>query len=134
MKGVTLHFISVYSLYLSWKCLLVYACLIKLTATQTPSFETCATRVIGPNGEIKMSKTVGPTTECKYQKEFYGRFQPRQFHYRLLALLLVNTSVFPTEPSFIDSYNFGVTDLSLETLVQSMNGKLNLRIKASKYN
>ena len=107
---------------------------IKSTATQTPSFETCATKVMGPNGEMKVSKTVGPTTECKYQKEFYGGFQPRQLHNRLLAQFLIDTSTFPTKPSFIESYNFGVTDVTLETIVQCMNGKLNLNKNLLKIN
>ena len=76
-----------------------------------------------------MSKTVGPTTECKYQKEFYGRFQPRQLHYRLLAQFRIETSGFPTKPSFIESYNFGVSDVTLETVLRGIKGEFMLRIE-----
>ena len=92
--------------------------------TQKPSFETCATKAVGPNGEIKRSKTIGPTTECKYQKDFYGNFLPTGLNYTLLAQFRINTSAFPAkQPSFIDSYHFGVTDVTLDTVLRGIAGK-----------
>ena len=97
------------------------------TATRKPSFETCATKAIGPNNEMEMSQTVGPTTECKYQADYYGSFQPTRLHYRLLAQFKIDTSTFPSKPSYIQSYNFGVTDVILEAVSQGITGKCSLR-------
>ena len=94
------------------------------TATRRPSFETCATKAMGPNNEMKMSQTVGPTTECKYQADYYGSFQPTRLHYRLLAQFKIDTSTFPSKPSYIQSYNFGITDVILEAVSQGITGRV----------
>lgn len=86
-----------------------------------PSFETCATQAIGPNGEKKISQTEGPTNECQYQTDFYGNYKPAIIQYDLLALYKVDASHFPSSP-YIDSSNFGVTDVSLQLILQDVTG------------
>ena len=46
-------------------------------------------------------------------------------HYRLLAQFKVDASTMPAKPSFIDSYNFGVTDVILETVFRNIQGNTN---------
>ena len=83
--------------------------------------ETCATAAIGPNGEKKISKTSGSTSECQYQTDFYGNYKPAIIQYNLLALFKVDASHFPRS-SYIESSNFGVTDVILQIILQGVTG------------
>ena len=89
-----------------------------------PTLETCATRIIGQNGEVKMSKITGPTTACQYQSDFYGNFQPVQHYLKALASFIVYTSKFPPKAGYIESYNFGITDFTVHSVVNRIGGKM----------
>ena len=75
-----------------------------------PTLETCLTNAEGPNLELRRSESTGPTTECKYQSDFYGNFVPVAFNIEVLAFFRVDTSGFPGAPYYIHSYGFGITD------------------------
>ena len=87
-----------------------------------PTFETCLTETEGANLEKTRSESNGPTTECQYQADFYGNYIPVTFHYELLAFFRVDASLFPTIPYYIHSQGFGVTDVAVQTVLQSMSG------------
>ena len=91
-----------------------------------PTIETCAMRTIGPYGEIKMSTNTGPTTQCQYQSDFYGNFQPVQHHFKVFATYVVDTSMFPPKTGYIESYNFGITDLTVNSVLTRIGGKITL--------
>ena len=91
------------------------------TVSDKPSFEKCATAAIGPNGEKKISKISGSTNECQYQTDFYGNYKPAIIQYNLLALFQVDASHFPRS-SYIESSNFGMTDVSLQIILQGVTG------------
>ena len=94
-----------------------------LPVQSLPTIETCATRAIGPNGEIKMSKPTGPTNECQYQSDFYGNFKPVRQYINIFASYIVETSSFPPKPSYIDSNTFGITHLTVLSVVKKIGGK-----------
>ena len=87
-----------------------------------PSIETCTTLATGQNGEKKMALSSGETNECQYLQDFYGNFQPETLQYEIVASFHIDSSQFPSQPGYIDSYNFGVSDVSITTILRSATG------------
>lgn len=97
--------------------------IVSVSVTDKPSIDTCATVAFGPNGEKKASKSVGLTTECQYQSDFYGNFMPTSFQFDLMTSFSVDASLFPKRPKYIDTENFGISDAQIELILQTVNGK-----------
>ena len=96
---------------------------ISVSSTKSPTIETCRTSIRGGNGELKSSGSSGPTTHCQYQIDVYGKFQPVSFTFDVTTTFIVDTSLFPTQPWFVNQYDFGITDVSLDVVKVSVTGK-----------
>ena len=99
-------------------------CFFFFSVQSKPSFETCDTRTLVLGGKMVMSKTIGNTTACQNQNDYYGNFQPDQHHFNVLVRFSVDTSTFPLKkPTYIDSFNFGITDFTVEIISRRIGGK-----------
>ena len=70
-----------------------------------------------------MSKTIGNTTSCQSQKDYYGNFKPDQHHFNVLARFSVDTNTFPQKTTYIESNNFGITDFTVDSVLRRIGGK-----------
>ena len=78
--------------------------------------------VVGQNGKKKRSESGGPTTNCQYQSDFYGNFQPDNFTYDVAVSFIVDSMPFPSQPWFVTRYDFGISDVELQVVKVSLTG------------
>ena len=101
----------------------IYRFIISFVIVDTlPTIETCHTEAVGPNLEKKRSGSSGPTNECQYETDFYGNYVPTHLQYDVFASFHINTAAFPQQPSYIDSFGFGITDVEISVTHKSVAG------------
>jgi len=96
--------------------------------TNTPTIETCETKIVGPNGEMKRAESMTALTDCYSLADFYGNFQPRRLIFDIMAEFTVDIGN-PTKPRFISESNFGVTDTTLSINIQPVTGNTSICVK-----
>ena len=72
---------------------------------------------------MKFAERSTTLTDCRSLTDFYGNFQPRRLIFDLMAEFTVDIGR-PSQPKFISTSKFGVTDMTLTLTIQPIRGDL----------
>lgn len=80
-----------------------------------PTILDCDTTILGPDKKRTLPG------KCAELNDFYGRFQPDLFKYKLTSDFAIDITSL-TKPEYISESNFGVSDTTIYILKESING------------
>ncbi|KAH3791757.1 hypothetical protein DPMN_145247 [Dreissena polymorpha] len=85
-----------------------------------PDISTCDMKAIGLSGETKSATSLNLPAACQNIQDVYGNYQPVRMDFVMVSDFIVSYN--STRPSFIREEHFGITDMTVNVKIKTVQG------------